>query len=152
MPQDTIAPIITPAGGGKVWNVVGEKITCLAGGEQTGNAYTVLEEASPPNAGPPLHLHERTDEIFYVLEGEYEVTCGDRTFRAGQGTMFIVPKRVPHTLRNVATSTSRVLVTHVPAGFERFFEAADGVTDRDQLLRIAAGYDVQFLSAAAGEA
>lgn len=145
MPEDAIAPVVTPAGAGTAWDVVGEKITCLAGGGQTGGAYAVVEEVSPPNSGPPLHLHERTDEIFYVLEGEYEVTCGERTFRAARGTMFIVPKRVPHTLRNAAATASRVLVVHVPAGFEKFFEAADGVTDRDRLLRIAEAHDVRFL-------
>lgn len=146
MPEDTIPPVITPAGDGRVWNVVGDKITSKAVGEQTGNAYAVIEEASPPNGGPPLHVHKRTDEIFYVLEGEYEVTCGARTINAGRGTMFVVPKKVPHALRNVRTTTSRVLVTLIPAGFEKFFEEVDGVTDRDQLIQIARRHDVQFLS------
>lgn len=145
MPEESIAPVVTPAGEGVTWDVVGEKITRLAGGEQTGGAYAVVEETSPPGGGPPLHLHERTDEIFYVLEGAYHVTCGDRAFTAERGTLFIVPRRTPHTLRNAAATPSRVLVTHVPAGFEKFFEAAHGITDRDRLMQIAQHYDVQFL-------
>jgi mannose-6-phosphate isomerase-like protein (cupin superfamily) len=147
MPETTTAPIITPSGEGKVWKVAGDQITCKGAGEQTGGGDAVMEEASPPNGGPPLHVHERTDEIFYVLGGEYEVTCGDRTMRVAEGTMFIVPKQVPHALRNIRTTTSRVLVTLIPAGFEKFFEAADGVVDRDQLIQIAGRYDVKFVSA-----
>jgi mannose-6-phosphate isomerase-like protein (cupin superfamily) len=38
---------------------------------------------------PPLHVHHREDEAFYVLEGELTPRCGDRTFRA---TVFFLPR------------------------------------------------------------
>jgi len=37
----------------------------------------------------PLHVHERDDEAFYILEGEYEIRCGEETFEAGPGTFVI---------------------------------------------------------------
>ena len=145
MQQSTTTPIITTVGEGTTWNVVGDKITCKVAGDQTNGAYAVVEEISPPQGGPPLHLHRSTDEIFYVLEGEYQVICGQRTFGAPQGTVFVVPKSVPHSLRNISAATSRVLVTLIPAGFEKFFAEANDVTDPQKVMEIAKHHDVEFL-------
>jgi mannose-6-phosphate isomerase-like protein (cupin superfamily) len=93
MPESTPTPIITAAGTGTTWNFVGDNITCKVSGDQTQGAYAVVEEMSPPQGGPSLHLHRRTDEIFYVLEGEYQVVCGNSTFNAPQGTVFVVTPR-----------------------------------------------------------
>lgn len=145
MPQATVTPIITAAGTGTTWNVVGDRVICKISGEQTNGAYAVIEEISPPRSGPPLHLHRSTDEIFYVVEGEFEVVCGERTFSAPQGTVFAVPKGVPHSFRNISSANSRMLVTIVPAGFEKFFAEVDGVTDPQKVVEIARSFDVEFL-------
>jgi mannose-6-phosphate isomerase-like protein (cupin superfamily) len=145
MQQSTTTPIITNAGEGTTWNVVGDKITCKIASNQTNGAYAVVEEISPPQGGPPLHLHRATDEIFYVLEGEYQVTCGDRTFSAPQGSVLVVSRSTPHSLRNVSAATSRVLVTLIPSGFEKFFAEANDVTDPQKIMEIAKRHDVEFL-------
>ena len=49
-------------------NVVGERITVLASGEQTGS-YEVFHQAGPEGSGPPPHNHP-WDEAFYVTRGE----------------------------------------------------------------------------------
>jgi mannose-6-phosphate isomerase-like protein (cupin superfamily) len=145
MPQPIRNPLITPAGEGKVWNVAGEQIACKLSSGQTGDAYAVNEALSPPQGGPPLHLHRVTDEIFYVIEGDYEVVCGDSRFNAQPGTLFVVPKGVPHRVRNVSTTNGRVLVTLVPGGFQKFFEDADGVANPDKLAEIAQRHDIELL-------
>jgi len=145
MPESTPTPIITAVGGGRTWNVVGDKIICKVTGDHTHGAYAVVEEISPPQGGPPLHFHRSTDEIFYVIEGEYQVVCGDRTFSAPQGTVFVVPKSVPHSLRNISAATSRVLVTLIPGGFEKFFAEATDITDPAKVMEIAKHHDVEFL-------
>ena len=106
MPKSIPTPIITASDGGTTWNLLGEKIICKVASNQTESAYAVVEEISPPQAGPPLHLHRTTDEIFYVLEGEYQVVCGSRTFSAPEGTLFVAPKSVPHSLRNISAGTA----------------------------------------------
>ena len=145
MPESTPTPIITAAGTGTTWNVVGDNITCKVSGDQTQGAYAVVEEMSPPQGGPPLHLHRRTDEIFYILEGEYQVVCGNRTFNAPQGTVFVVPKSVPHSLRNISAAPGRMLVTLIPGGFEKFFAEATDITDPAKVMEIAKHHDVEFL-------
>ena len=143
--ESTPTPIISAAGAGAAWNVLGETITCKVASGQTNGVYAVIEEVSPPQGGTPPHLHRATDEIFYVLEGEYEVVCGDRTCTAPQGTFFVAPKNVPHSLRNISAAASRLLVTLIPGGFEKFFEEASGVTDPEKVVEIAKGHDIELL-------
>ena len=60
-------PIVLQPDEGKLLDVLGEIITVKVAGEDTGEEYTILHEVSPPQGGPPLHLHHREDEAFYVL-------------------------------------------------------------------------------------
>jgi hypothetical protein len=53
--------------------------------------------------------------------------------------------RLPHSLRNISAAASRVLITLIPSGFEKFFEEVNGVTDPDKLVEIAKCHDVEFL-------
>jgi uncharacterized cupin superfamily protein len=52
--------------------VVGELLTFKIGGQDADGAFAFVEEVTPPQGGPPPHLHTREDETFYVLEGELE--------------------------------------------------------------------------------
>jgi mannose-6-phosphate isomerase-like protein (cupin superfamily) len=42
------------------------------------------------------HRHEETDELFLILEGEFEMAFRDRTILAGPGELLIVPRGVEH--------------------------------------------------------
>ena len=121
------------------------RLPCKVASEQTEETYAVIEELSPSQGGTPLHLYRATDEVFYVVEGEYQVVCGDRKLNAPQGRLFVVPKSLPHSLRNISAVASRVLATLIPGGFEKFFEEVNGVTDPDRLVEIAKRHDVEFL-------
>jgi len=46
----------------------------------TEGAVTVFEPSI--GTGPPLHVHDREDECFYVLDGEMIVRCGGDTLDA----------------------------------------------------------------------
>src|SRR5215813_2531034 len=47
--------------------------------EATGGAISVLLGWHKPGEGPPDHVHFNRDEIFFILEGTYELTVGGRT-------------------------------------------------------------------------
>jgi uncharacterized cupin superfamily protein len=145
MPEPTPTPIVITVGEGAIWNVLGEKITCKVTSDQTHGAYAIVEELTPSQGSTPLHLHRSTDEIFYVLEGEYEVICGDRTFNAPKGTVFVAPRTISHRLRNTSAAISRVLVTLIPGGFEKFFAEANDITEVPKVLEIAKRHDVEIL-------
>ena len=118
-----------PGEGESVW-VVGDLIEVRLSAEDTGGAYSMIEETSPPGGGPPPHLHRDEDEAFCVLEGEVEFLLGGGTIAAGAGTCVHVPKGTLHTFKNVGTSPSRVLGVLTPGGFEGFFlEAGEPATE-----------------------
>jgi mannose-6-phosphate isomerase-like protein (cupin superfamily) len=91
-----------------------------ASAETTGGAFAVLEEV-PPLLDTPKHVHANEDEMFYVLEGEHIVECGEEEFRLGPGDLVFLPRGVPHSQRRVVPGEGRFLVLISPPGFEGFF-------------------------------
>lgn len=142
--------IVVPAGEGDLWSVLGTLITCKVASQETDGAYSVVENIVAPQEGPPPHIHHNEDEIFYVVEGEFEIRCGEETFKATKGALAVLPREVPHSFRNVGVSEGKLLVTITPGGFEQFFaEVSDEIKtmppDMEKLLRIARKYNVEFL-------
>jgi mannose-6-phosphate isomerase-like protein (cupin superfamily) len=88
--------------------------------EATGGAFALMEEG-PPMVDTPAHVHEREDELFYVLEGEHVYRVGDEEFRVQPGGLVFAPRGAPHSQRRVVPSEGRQLVLVSPGGFEGFF-------------------------------
>ena len=129
MSEGQIRTHTAPGEGESVW-LVGDLIEVRLSAEDTGGAYSMIEETSPPGGGPPPHLHRDEDEALCVLEGEVEFLLGEGTIPAGAGTCVHVPRGTLHTFKNVGTSPSRVLGVFTPGGFERFFlEAGEPATE-----------------------
>jgi quercetin dioxygenase-like cupin family protein len=118
----TLRPYVRSAEPGNSFWYVGQLMSALAEGEDTGGRLTVYEILFPPDSGPPLHVHEREDEAFYVIEGSLSVRMGDEEFEAPAGSFAFQPRGIPHTFRS-SSEGARVLLLVVPSGFEGFFHA-----------------------------
>jgi mannose-6-phosphate isomerase-like protein (cupin superfamily) len=132
-----------------VWEVLGNQMSCRVKSEETGGAYSIVESTVPPQDGAPPHVHTDEDEMFYVLEGEFEIRCGDRSFTARKGSTAMLPRGIPHAFRNVGTRDGKLLVTITPGGFENFFaEVSREVTtmppDLEKLKRLGQKYKLEF--------
>src|SRR5215213_3893944 len=80
-----------PDGGDSVW-LVRDRVTVKLTSEDTGGVYSMVEEISPPQGGPPPHTHRDEDEVLYVLEGEVEFLLGEDTIpAAGAGSCVYAP-------------------------------------------------------------
>jgi quercetin dioxygenase-like cupin family protein len=101
--------------------VMGARLDIVVDGEQTGGAYAIAEDRSEPGFGPPPHVHEREDEAFYVIEGEYVFGGEGWELRAGPGTFVHAPKGELHWWRNAGNGPGRHLEIFVPAGLEQMF-------------------------------
>ena len=99
----------------------GSRMTIKARAEDTGGALGLVHGDFYRGFGPPLHVHRREDEAFYMLEGEIRFRQGDEEFVAGPGTWVWGPRGVPHAFRE-ESERARALVVITPGGLERMFE------------------------------
>jgi len=129
--------------------VAGTHVGFLASADETLDAIGLVAYTAPPGfSGPPLHLHERTWDAFYVLEGRLAVRLGDERRELGPGDHVAVPPGTVHGFASPGDAPARFLDIHAPAGFERYFREAaaavgDGPVDPQVLARIASRYDVR---------
>jgi len=105
----------------------------------TGGAFGLVEAHFPEGFGPPLHVHSREDEGFYILEGRVRFRQGEEDFVAGPGTFVWGPRGIPHAFK-VEPGGARALIVAVPAGFEGMFEEG-GVPARQGEPSPVVGYD-----------
>src|SRR5499426_441793 len=74
--------------------------------EATGGAISVLMGWHKPGQGPPDHVHYSQEEMFFILEGTYELTVDGDTTTAGAGTIVFIPRNVVHRFKNVGDKTA----------------------------------------------
>ncbi|MFN2642398.1 MAG: cupin domain-containing protein [Actinomycetota bacterium] len=116
-------PLVVPTDGGELLSgPVGGPSYIKIRGEDTGGAFTLIENHIPPKQGSAFHLHNRENEMWYIAEGHFRFRIGEELHDAPQGTFVFVPLGTPHCLQNIGDSTGRVLVMFTPAGMERFFD------------------------------
>ncbi|MBY0526858.1 MAG: cupin domain-containing protein [Gemmataceae bacterium] len=144
---ETTVPIIHGPGGGRSVGVLRSQSLFKVESEQTDGAYAVLEQTIPPHHGPPLHVHRHETEIFYILEGTFEITVGGKKISAPTGAMAVCPRDIPHTFRNVGDTDGRLLLTVIPGRFSNYFIEVDKVEDgdKDAIRRLCAKYEVEIL-------
>jgi mannose-6-phosphate isomerase-like protein (cupin superfamily) len=49
------------------------------------DGLSMFEDRNEPGAGPPLHVHHDAEEVFQVLDGDYQSQCGEEAIEAGCG-------------------------------------------------------------------
>ena len=100
---------------------------------ETGGSYSLLEWIAPAAAAsPPVHIHRKTDEGFYVVNGTYVFLLDGDRIGAAAGEHVLVAKGHPHTFWNAGEETASCLIVLSPSGFEAYFrELADGLATVD---------------------
>jgi len=92
-----------------------------------------------------LHVHNHCEESFYVLEGSFTFTLGDRKVEANAGDYVLVPRGTPHMMVG-GPNGGRLLTFYVPGGNEQMFIElsklpANAITDPAARAEIAQKYD-----------
>jgi mannose-6-phosphate isomerase-like protein (cupin superfamily) len=127
-------------------------------GDQTDGRFCLLEFVQPPGEWTPLHVHKRSDQTHYVLEGEATIHLRGESVVVGPGQCAYAPMNVPHTEHVTSTEPARVLVLNSPAGFDEFVVAAGQPAaeltlpppeqpppDLERLAALAAEHDIEIL-------
>lgn len=153
----TNTPTIRKPNEGRTIAVVGDVYRFMATSEDTNGKYSMWEAIVPPGGGPPLHVHSREEESFYVLEGEITFQIGEERVVATAGTFANMPVGTPHSFKNESSQPAKVIISVAPAGLEEmFFEFGvplpDGSTSAlpptkeeiEKLLTIAHRYGIEI--------
>jgi quercetin dioxygenase-like cupin family protein len=119
--------------------------------------FSMVRMHHPPHDAPPLHVHEREDEGFYLLSGSMTLWVGDEPpVKLVPGEYALAPHGVPHTYR-AGPDGAVALVTSLPGAFVAFLREAgtpapraelpvlDGPPDAERLGRISAAHGITLL-------
>jgi quercetin dioxygenase-like cupin family protein len=98
--------------------------------EDTDGTFTLGEALVRPGGEPPIHVHSREDETFYVLEGEITFLRGHERIAARAGDAVLMPRGVRHGFA-VQTESARLLQAFTPGGLERAFRSLSGPSPED---------------------
>ncbi|MBB4192849.1 mannose-6-phosphate isomerase-like protein (cupin superfamily) [Rhizobium aethiopicum] len=114
--------------------------------ENTGGSLGMFEACVLPGEGPPLHVHEREDELFRVLSGRFGFWCAGDYVELTEGGSIALPRGVPHRFRNVGQTEGRLMVIVTPGGFESFFPIVELCKPEtpEQIASIARGFGLTF--------
>ena len=148
------SPVILAAHEGRTpapLNVVGETTLVKVSPQDCEGRYALFHLVAPPMSGPPLHVHSREDECFYVLDGElvFEVDGVCHTVRAGGSVALL--RGVPHRYQNFTDRDASLLIITTPGHFAGFFEEISAITPpggmptMEQLLSLDATYGLTTL-------
>ena len=146
--------VVTAAGEGRTpapLNVVGEATLVKVAPEDCEGRYSLFHLVAPPMSGPPLHVHSREDECFYVLEGElvFEVDGACHTVNAG-GCIALMRGMV-HRYQNFTDRDATLLIVTTPGHFAGLFVEISAMTPpggmptMEQLLSLDTKYGITTL-------
>jgi mannose-6-phosphate isomerase-like protein (cupin superfamily) len=139
---------------------MGILLTSLVEKKDINGTFSLLEATLAPGNEPPPHVHTREDELFYMLEGEFDMYVGEEAFNVNKGECIFLPKFKPHAFV-IRSLRLRVLILYTPGGVEEAFRKMSSPaqslqpptaaltysqSDLAQTARRFAAYGVQILS------
>lgn len=162
--------LIVPSGQGRKLITKAQEVTFKAT-KAHGSSISIFEVVVPPGFDVGAHVHSRSQEFFYVLEGkldllafeptkrtekswhDWESSGGDHVVRAGEGSCMFVPPGTPHAFRNATDKPARMLFQSYPSpDHEHYFEeiveifSAGQSVDPEAVERMRQRYDVSQIT------
>ena len=128
------------------------KIRLLVDSNPTGGALSTVRVTLDKGAdGARPHRHDRSAEMFYVLDGAVQVLSGTDVIKAEQGDVIVVPPRMAHAFSTQKGTSADLLIVITP-GVERFeyfrqlTRIARGEEPPESLRDVQDLYDTYFLN------
>jgi mannose-6-phosphate isomerase-like protein (cupin superfamily) len=149
-----IAPgvaVIAHAEDGVPVRAFGNEILFKLSSEQSGGALVVGLASVRAGNAVPMHLQEREDELFIIVDGTYRFWVNGRQTDVQSGALVFIPRGSPHRFQVLGERPGRHWVLSAPGGFDRFFMecakvfAEPGPPDFARLAAINAAYGNRFV-------
>ncbi|WP_438289677.1 cupin domain-containing protein [Streptomyces sp. HUAS TT7] len=162
--------LVMAPGEGRTLVTPAQQVTFKATGEHS-QAASSFEVVVPPGFDVGAHLHTRSEELFYVLEGELDVLAfeplvrtrrnwrewesptGRRCVRATAGTVIVVPRGCPHAFANLSDKPARMFFqASPPPDHEYYFEELFAIlncgpnVDQEAIAELRRRYDIEQLT------
>ncbi|PSB11044.1 cupin domain-containing protein [Pleurocapsa sp. CCALA 161] len=142
-------PLILQPGEGQSVQIGTSTCTFKATGKDTHGNFGLFEFVMEPKSkGASPHLHKQLTEMFYVVEGEVELSLDDRKVLATPGSFMLVPENTPHGFSNPGQTRSKLLIMFCPADErEKYFEGLAALTkngrqpSQEELLELMEKFD-----------
>jgi quercetin dioxygenase-like cupin family protein len=144
-----MATVVRPERAQALW-FIDNLVRVHVDGEASGGQLAIVEEWGRRGNMPPLHVHQRDDETFLVLDGELSLFVAGEQLVLNAGQAAVAPREVPHAYR-VESEQARWLVISTPAGFESFVRAAAKPARAEELPPAGRPHDPAALAQAAAE-
>ncbi|MGY6555169.1 MAG: cupin domain-containing protein [Wenzhouxiangella sp.] len=77
-------------------------------------ALSVIQERVPPGCSEVRHLHQKSEQFFFVLSGCATLEVNGEAFQIAAHQGFHVPSNIPHRLRNDGDVDLHFVVTSTP--------------------------------------
>src|SRR5512132_3953481 len=118
-----VSGFVVPAGEGTHLRApVGGPGVIKAATQTTGGSFALLEVTWPLLEGPPLHVHAREDEMWWVLEGDWRFQMDDQTHHVQHGSFAFVRRLGTHAFLIVRECAAGILVVCTLTWLDLFFE------------------------------
>jgi mannose-6-phosphate isomerase-like protein (cupin superfamily) len=143
-------------GEGQAYWVLGDHVEFKIPAGAGGGRFTLAQTITVPGGGPPPHLHHNEDEVFYIVDGNFEFLVGQTLVPAPPGSLIFAPRNLTHQFRNLGPGRGTFICWVQPARFESFIgelgTAAAGVVDpppvtpelMDKLARLCQVYGLEI--------
>lgn len=147
--KETQNPKIVKDSAGQLLNVMGDHQNIKLTGEDTNGQFTLIEQNNKPGVGIPPHVHENEDEVFQVIEGEVEMSIGEKVTVLKPGDLIFCPKGIQHSWKVIGNQNARAMLSIFPAGLEKMFvelsQLPVGPPDLEMVKKICSKYKLSFV-------
>ena len=95
--------------------------TCKITASDTDGTFEIFDEQCKPGFESRLHMHTKSFQVCYVVDGSGEFQLGDQVFHAKKGACVNIPPGVSHKVGS--RDGMRMLMVYSPPGLEGMMKA-----------------------------
>jgi mannose-6-phosphate isomerase-like protein (cupin superfamily) len=142
-------PMLMPLDDAPVTKAPMRTYNWLLTSEQSGGSIVIHVLTLEPGFAAEEHHHPAEEEFFFVLDGQLEMTIGDKSAIIGPGAFAYAPPHCTHAFRPHGDQPCRVLHWNSPGGHERMAAtqrrlAREGRTSGDDRRKAMEDHDYVF--------
>jgi mannose-6-phosphate isomerase-like protein (cupin superfamily) len=118
---------LLPGEARRIGSGAGPSVLEYATSDLTDGTMTLIETGGTEvGSGPPMHIHHRASEAFFVLSGSYRMHVAGTDYECAAGSFVYLPPGTVHGFYALEPGT-RKLNIYAPSSHEGFFDDLDAI-------------------------